>query len=164
MQKIIFIILFSSSILWTSCNGQDKDLSSFTDTDIQTLKADIEKDELWKEYVSIMHKMTNIVASKKLYVEETLYKNPPNIASKLAKVQSDDEAHKVLLSLGYTEIHADLNIKWLNCVKNLQKKFPQMTQLGPQKLNLQVPPPDEYPFNATKDRKDFLDKRNKRKQ
>lgn len=166
MKKSIFLMLFSLCILGTACNRQDKDPRSFTDADIQELKVKIEKDALWKEYVSIMHNSINLVTSKNLYVNEALYKNPPEIASKLAKVKSNDEVRQVLLSSGYTEANTDSMIKWLDCVKNLQQKFPEMTQVDQQKLNLQVPPIDdnEYPFNALKNPKDFSDKMKKMKE
>lgn len=158
MQKLLIMMLFSVSILWTACNRQDKDARSFTDADIQELKVKMEKDALWKEYVSIMHNFSYLVTSKNLYTEEKLYKDPPNLASKLANVQSDEEAYKVLLSLGYTEAHADSVIKWFKCIKNLQQKFPEMTQVDPQKLNLQVPSPEAPEggsFNAPTNAKNF---------
>ena len=164
MKKSIFILLLSLSILGIACNQNNKDVRAFTDADIQQLKMDIEKDQLWTEYVNTMHNIMRGVTSKKMYVDENLYNNPPNIASKLANVKSNDEARQVLVSSGYTEAHADLTIKWFDCIQKLQQKYPEMTQVDPKKLNLQVPMPEGYPFNAITNTEDFLDKRNAMKQ
>lgn len=160
-------MLFSLSILGAACNRENNaaPARSFTDAEIQALKVKIEKDPLWTEYASIMHDRINLVTSKNLYVDEALYKNPPNLDTKLAKVKSNDEARQVFISSGCTEMYADSMIKWMDCVKKLAQKFPEMAQVDRQKLNLQVPPPDDnvFPFNALKNPKDFSDKMQKRK-
>jgi hypothetical protein len=168
MKKSMCVVLFSLSILWIACNRESNTapVRLFTDAEIQVLKVNIEKDPLWRDYVSIMHSSIFLVTSKNLYTDEALYKHPPEIDAKLAKTNSNDEIRQVLLSSGYTEANADLKIKWLDCVKKLAKKFPEIGQVNPQRLNLNLTPPsnNEYPFNALKNSKDFLAKRNKGKQ
>lgn len=159
MKKSTFILLFSLSILGASCNRQDKDVRSYTDAEVLQLKENIEKDQLWKDFVSIMHENIKIVTDKKMYVNETLYKNPPSLESKLAKVKSKEEGRQVLLNSGVTEVYADVLIRMSDCTSNLCKKFPEMRQIDLQRLNLPVPPPDGYPFNAITDPNDFLAKR-----
>ncbi len=141
MRQLIFVLVAVISIAGTSCNNTDKTNRTFTDADIKELKANVEKDALWKEYVNIMHGMTDIVTNRNLYVKEELYRNPPSIEAKLADAKTTEEARQVLLNAGLTEANADLNIRLALCMKNLQQKFPEITQLPAEKLNLQVPLP-----------------------
>ncbi len=150
MHKFVIIMLLSLSVLEIACT-QEKNVQTMTDADIQLLKQKIEKDDLWKEYISTVHDMTKLVTSKSLYVNDSFYKNPPEIESKLANVKSDEEARQVLINFGgYTEANADLTIKWLKCVSSLQQKFPEMIQVGQQRLNLKVPLPTGIPSPVRK--------------
>ena len=157
-------MFFSLSILGIACNRENSTARTFTDAEIQALKIKIEKDPLWSEYVGIMHNSINLVTTKNLYVNEALYKNPPQVDTKLAKAKSSEEARQMLLSSGLTEANANSVIKWSECVKNLQQKFPEMAQIDPQRLDLQVPPLEGNPSNATKNPKDFLYNLNKASQ
>ena len=155
-------MFLSLSIFGVAC--QNDKAHSFTDAEIQDLRVKIEKDPLWKEYVSAMHTSMHLVTSKNLYVDEALYKNPPQLDSKLANVKSTEEALQVLLRAGLTEANAKSVINWSECFYNLHQKFPEMAQVGQEKLNLQIPPPEGYPLVAPKTPKDFLDNQNKTKQ